>query len=1252
LIVAQFTSTGSFFVRDKLGVNYYPATFLADANGNPIVDPVIVGTPSLSPHTPQQLTLYSDDKGTTVVSNPGNYLVVPSADFMNSMYARGQAYGTLLNNNDPGAANGFLLFTFTPKFGFGDPQYQTQGSAATDTVLGLVGVSGSRSIPAFTDAGNFAAGVFGQAANAATNGAFTSADLLKIFGDANQTYSQNNMSAPFGNSPWGYESISEGFNFTVVKPSGTSFDPNDLTPAFHHCFVRGTPVLLADGNRKPIEQIEVGDIVFAFDGHGELQPRRVLRLFENTTTELIELSPAPDHRGVAETVGFTTLTVTPGHAFLTADGQFREIGKTIKQSNLQGTPTQIVLSSGTVIGVQARHIAWSLETADRYERTEMLSYASVGNSALAPRIEQGWKTYNFEVEDLHTYVAGGVRVHNDSDPAFAIDANAFQQVFGHSFTGSPGDMSLLGGAIATGQLQPTFGNVDTTGTDRFTGPFFTNSGEKIVVSADSTTWFASMVRNGEVGRIIQNNNDGSRVDSQYDSNGNLREQQDVFTNGTSAIKYIDTKNIHPYNEVDIDEDATGKPTAAQIKFDGQPNTAADFSAVGQVFGSALGRALAPNNQFAQIAVGTVAGAIGQKLAQAFSASLRTDASTVNLADAFAHFDITLAGAGAGAIASFLTAELGHALGLTGFNADLFGATIGSAASAAANHVATEMLLNHVSFETAIGSLNFATAASSAGYSVSSLLGSYLGRELVPAQTHEGAVGGQLLGAVGSAIGITAALANLLGSALNFLLPGVGSLIGTIVGTLIGDALGSVPHPAATDLLDQAGYLYGFTHYQISASDGGDYGAPDSMAASAISIINAYLKAVHGAALDHSKQVTVGYKTDPSSFYINGEPGHPANGSFLHPDDAVHSAAIDVLQHTEVIGGDLLLKRAHQNSSSNHPLAVSAGDPTLAGGDPGATGAAPAGSQPSGTEQLVVMSGDLSVAQDYENYLNNREAINALMAANPDSAFTAGWIATFARVNELGLNHVNKSDFLGGLVGYLDSVKKAGLTSDAADVVVKYYGGIGMAAEFKLDNSVQTPGALSAFASYAYESGDGNSHTEQLVFTDYMVSAGYNYLSGTLVSGKWQSTGNPGNNLWIAPTNTPSEFHTAQSGSNDILIGGDHDDVVMAGNGWDYLQGNAGNDSLYGGGGNDILRGGPGGDVLMGGPGDDAYVFARGDGGTSLVGGSHNANRRALRRNRGKSRHSSRVSLPAFLALERNKRDTRRNRVACNRWNCA
>jgi hypothetical protein len=670
--------------------------------------------------------------------------------------------------------------------------------------------------------------VFGQAANVASNGSFTSADLLREFGIANQTYSKINTSAPFGNSPWGYASITQGYA-TPAQPSGTGVDPNDLTPGFHHCFVRGTPILLADGNRKPIEQIEVGDIVFAFDGRGELQPRRVLRLFENTTTELIELSPAPDHRSE-----FTTLTVTPGHAFLTADGQFREIGKTIRQSNLQGASAQIVLSSGTIIGVQAKHIDWSLATADRYERSEVLSYASVGNSALAPRIEQGWKTYNFEVEDLHTYVAGGVRVHNDSDPAFAIDANAFEQQFGHSFTGSPEDMNLLGGAIATGQLQPTFGNVDTTGTDRFTGPFFTESGDKVVISTDSTTWFASMVKNGEVGRIIQNNNDGSRKETMFDPD-----------------------NTHPYNELDVTEDSTGKPTAVQMKIDGQPNTA-DFSAVGQVLGSALGRALAPNNQFVQLAAGTVIGAVGQKLAQAFAASLTTNGATFDPATVFANFNVSLAGAGASSVASFLVAELGTALHLDGFGGQLFNASAGGFTGSVASQVATKVAQG-ASFDAAIGAINFADAAASAAYGVSALFGSFLAHEFVPAQTHEGAVAGQVFGAIGSAAGISAALSGALGTVLGFIVPGLGSLLGTILGTLIGDAFGNVPHPAAVDLLDQHGYLYAATHYQVSASDGGDYSTPDQLVVPALAIINAYLGAVKGAALDHSRQVTLGYQ---------------------------------------------------------------------------------------------------------------------------------------------------------------------------------------------------------------------------------------------------------------------------------------------------------------------------------------------------------------------------------------------------------
>ncbi len=464
----------------------------------------------------------------------------------------------------------------------------------------------------------------------------------------------------------------------------------------------------------------------------------------------------------------------------------------------------------------------------------------------------------------------------------------------------------------------------------------------------------------------------SSQSSASDAYDRLQSQRVVFDNGSQQIKQYDPNNTHPYTELDIDEDATGKITSAQMKLDGQnQSTPADFSAVGQVLGSALGRALAPNNQFVQLAAGTVAGAAGQKLAQAFVASLKTDAAGVSLNSVFADFDVSIAGAGASSVASFLIAELGTALHLDGFGAQLFDAGAGGFAGSVASQIATEMARG-ASFDLAIGAVNFGNAAVSAGYSISSLLGTYLAHELVPAQTHAGAVAGSLLGAVGSTVGISIALSNvlgeILGGVLNFIVPGLGSLIGTVLGTLIGDAIAPHPHPSATDVIEQTGYFYSFGHGQVSASDGGDYSVPDQMAPAAVSIVNAYLRAINGVALDHSKQTVIGYVTDPEFRYVSGVVGH-LDRSFITPDDTVHAVALDVLQHTDVIGGDLLMKRAHQNSPGTIP------DPLPAGG------LGSAASSQSGAEKLVTLSGDLSVAQDYENYLNNKEAINALIAAN-------------------------------------------------------------------------------------------------------------------------------------------------------------------------------------------------------------------------------------------------------------------------------
>jgi Ca2+-binding RTX toxin-like protein len=194
------------------------------------------------------------------------------------------------------------------------------------------------------------------------------------------------------------------------------------------------------------------------------------------------------------------------------------------------------------------------------------------------------------------------------------------------------------------------------------------------------------------------------------------------------------------------------------------------------------------------------------------------------------------------------------------------------------------------------------------------------------------------------------------------------------------------------------------------------------------------------------------------------------------------------------------------------------------------------------------------------------------------------------VNELGLNHVNASDFLGGLVGYLDSVNKAGLGAEAANATVKQAGS-SIIVEVHVANGVDVPGALAAFADQTNTSSDATGQTVQFVFNNGLgANSGLGAASYRLL-GAGATAGDAGNDLWFGSDSVNNNFNAIAS-ANAILVGGAGNDTLTSGNGWDFLDGGAGNDTLSGGGGNDILRGGKGNDTLYGGLGDDSYVFAR------------------------------------------------------------
>lgn len=144
------------------------------------------------------------------------------------------------------------------------------------------------------------------------------------------------------------------------------------------CFKEGT-IISAPLGSKEIQLVSSGDIVYGFDAEsGEIGEFSVLKTMKHSWDEVGNLYPILEvmhERGV--------LFVTSNHQFYKKDslfGKFKdfdEIGNFKKGDFL-------ILEDGK------KSIIFDIKNADRYNFV-----------------------YNFEVEKVHTYIAGGVRVHND-----------------------------------------------------------------------------------------------------------------------------------------------------------------------------------------------------------------------------------------------------------------------------------------------------------------------------------------------------------------------------------------------------------------------------------------------------------------------------------------------------------------------------------------------------------------------------------------------------------------------------------------------------------------------------------------------------------------------------------------------------------------------------------------------------------------------------------------------------------------------
>ena len=151
-----------------------------------------------------------------------------------------------------------------------------------------------------------------------------------------------------------------------------------------HCFIAGTLVLTSLGNKK-IEDIEIGDEVWAYDEEtGEKKLKKVVDLLRNKTKKWVHLLFEFENGTIEEIV------CTEGHPFY------------------------------------VNNLGW-IKSIDLLENDSVLMYNDNVASVIGKEIEELDEeqiTYNFEVEDYHTYYIGDnyILVHNDCRSKAVKDA--------------------------------------------------------------------------------------------------------------------------------------------------------------------------------------------------------------------------------------------------------------------------------------------------------------------------------------------------------------------------------------------------------------------------------------------------------------------------------------------------------------------------------------------------------------------------------------------------------------------------------------------------------------------------------------------------------------------------------------------------------------------------------------------------------------------------------------------------------------
>lgn len=955
--------------------------------------------------------------------------------------------------------------------------------------------------------------------------------------------------------------------FMLDAGSSRNLGPITYTPSVpsmleqYRCFIAGTPILLANGQTTAIESVSVGDEVAAFEGLGPLVPGVVTVLLRNSSDSIFMLEGG---------VG-----VTPFHPFLCEDGTFRTAEEILRDG------LRVVRADGESVVLRGQRI-------EGEDLTKVGGYRSGEGVFIVD-------TYNFTVADLHTYVAGGFRVHNTS----LVD-------------------DLPGG------FEARFGLTNPDGTQIITA-----------IGADGSIGLFS-------GRDIDGDGDTDLESYKIfhpDQQGRAQHstlEEGKFKDLDNDLRFDTLESTYTYGPITVtftrrgDENAEDPRSQWSTVDDSATFHGIDVGSIGNIFGSTLGRLLSDNQMVGTIS-SIVLGAIGENLAEAFARSAMSDIGLAGaVEEMFADLPNDIRNGAIGAVSSYLTAELVDALGLEG--------TLGELAQSVGSAVLTQIIKNLADMAAGVqGVTTFSNITPAMFWNV---VGSYIGAKLaskvIDFETLEGQIGAQLGTAVGAMAGAKWG-AQMGGQIGGFYGAVIGAFVGYILGGLIGDSIGTKPQARSTVIWSDRsdGFVVGTTR----SKGHGSKPAAAALAYNVAQSLNSIIEAT-GAKLVDGADVRAGEYGMKSKDYVYWSASHIKSRNVQTIiQHGIYVAVSDMV--TRLAGGDVYSKRALVSSMRLTGAPVSAHIPNI-----------------SGSFDLNGLFGDIAVARDFARYLENRAFIQASIQADPNSTYAAGWAVTLARASELGLRKRSFTDWIGGFGTFLDQILDStvdGVAVGPGNVLMqlednaRFFGLVDANGDLVrvIEDTVDTDAKdriagtsgddvitvnantiANAAGLTINETAASGSHT--IDFTAIIDAGAGNDLirvgdlgndalggdgDDVLIGGKlddWlfgdagndtlfaASVGNP--TFQISDTAAESAAVGGWGGNGDMLDGGEGDDRLYGSAGSEWLRGGSGADRLVGGAGGDILDAGAGDDrgqngeaAILGGAGSDQYVFGFGDG---------------------------------------------------------